>query len=117
MHFFNTTMKNVNKIAHYKHGMGGMIVDGDGSMGTGAPNGAVVPPTGQWKTNPNCSHTSHYSKCNSPVRRVSVAVTNWTSPWWDTNIKKHYPLLVATDVSRFTAVGSVFEREACLVDY
>lgn len=30
---------------------------------------------------------------------MNVAIQKWTSPWWDTNIKKHYPLLIAVDVT------------------
>jgi len=28
-----------------------------------------------------------------------VAIESWTSPWWDTNTKKLYPLLIAVDVT------------------
>ena len=33
------------------------------------------------------------------MRRVNVGITQWRSPWWDTNIKKHYPLLIAVDIT------------------
>jgi hypothetical protein len=97
----NASLHNVRKVAHFKHGVGGLLVDATGSLGSGAVGGAVVPPTGQWRTNLNCSlhHSGHYAGCASPVRRVNVGVTAWTSPWWDTNIKKHYPLLIATDIT------------------
>ena len=50
-------------VAHFKHGVGGLLVDLDGSLTGGSPldegaagqGGYVVPPTGQWRTNSNCT--------------------------------------------------------------
>jgi cysteine-rich repeat protein len=104
MEFWNVSMTNCEHIAHFKHGMGGILVDGDGTLGTGVAGGTVVPPTGQWRTNSNCTvdPTGHYTMCGGMVRKVNVAITEFTSPWWDTNIKKHYPLLIATDITEET---------------
>ena len=101
MEFYNVSWQNVEHVAHFKHGVGGILVDGDGTLGTGVAGGTIVPPTGQWRTNANCVEdgTGRYTRCNAPVRRVNVGVTQWRSPWWDTNIKKHYPLLIAVDVT------------------
>jgi hypothetical protein len=33
------------------------------------------------------------------VRRVNMDIQHWTSPWWDTQIKKKYPLIIAVDVT------------------
>ena len=101
MEFWNTTFSNVEHIAHFKHGMGGILVDGDGSLGTGSVGGAIVPHTGQWRTNSDCAMdpSGRFARCAGVVRRVNVGIEQWTSPWWDTNIKKHYPLLIAVDVT------------------
>jgi hypothetical protein len=101
MSFRNISWQNVEHVAHFKHGVGGILVDADGSLGTGIAGGHIVPPTGQWRTNANCVEdgTGHFTLCNAPVRRVNVGIDQWRSPWWDTNIKKHYPLLIATDVT------------------
>ena len=49
MGFENVSLVNVEHVAHFKHGVGGIIVDRDGSL-TGFAGGTVVPPTGQvWK--------------------------------------------------------------------
>ncbi len=81
MTFMNTTLHNVAHIAHFKGGVGGIIIDGDGTLtatptSPGVVGATIVPPTGQWKTNPNCTHHGGiYSLCQSgPVRRVNVAV-------------------------------------------
>jgi hypothetical protein len=65
MEFWNVSFSNVEHIAHFKHGVGGILVDGDGSLGSGAPGGDIVPPTGQWRTNSNCSMdpSGHYTMC------------------------------------------------------
>ena len=89
----------------------GMLKDIDGSLtkdfGSGVPGGYVVPPTGQWRTNSNCTQEvgGHYTMCGVAVHRVSVTVDHFTSPWWDTNIKKLYPLLVATDITEEDVFG------------
>ena len=46
MGFENVSLVNVEHVAHFKHGVGGIIVDRDGSL-TGFAGGTVVPPTGQ----------------------------------------------------------------------
>ena len=33
MEFWNVSMYNVDHIAHFKHGVGGILIDGDGSLG------------------------------------------------------------------------------------
>jgi hypothetical protein len=102
MDFHNVSWKNVESVVHFKHGVGGILVDGDGTLGTGMAGGHVVPPTGQFRTNPNCSVEStngHYALCNATIRRVNVGIKKWTSPWWDTQVKKHYPLIIVTDVT------------------
>ena len=101
MEFWNVSFTNVEHVAHFKHGVGGILVDGDGSLGTGTAGGAVVPPTGQWRTNNKCvSHESgRFTLCKGAVRRVNVEVNKWTSPWWNTPGKKKYPLITVTDVT------------------
>ena len=101
MEFWNVSMHNVDHVAHFKHGVGGILVDGDGSLGSGAPGGMIVPPSGQWRTNPNCTQNpdGRFTACLGAVRRVNIDIKQWRSPWWDTNIKKHYPLLITTDVT------------------
>jgi len=44
-------------------------------------------------------HQGRYTSCASKVRRVNVDVVRWTSPYCDTNILKHYPLLIAVDIT------------------
>ena len=44
--------------------------------------------------------------CEATVRRVNVGITQWRSPWWDTNIKKKYPLLIAVDITNETLTES-----------
>ena len=115
MEFWNVSMVNVEHIAHFKHGVGGILIDGDGSLVNsystqeivsslplnGTAGGTIVPPTGQWRTNSNCTQHAGgtFTHCSSIVRRVNVGISQWRSPWWDTNIKKHYPLLIAVDIT------------------
>lgn len=97
---WNVTMVNVEDVAHFKNGVGGILIDGDGSV-TGFPGGSIAPPTGQFRANSNCtvSPTARYTVCSDVVRRVNVGVNKWTSPWWDTNIMKHYPLIIVADIT------------------
>ena len=75
MEFWNVSMHNVDHIAHFKHGVGGILIDGDGSLGVG-PGGHIVPPTGQFRNNPNCTiEHSRYASCTTAVRRINVGVT------------------------------------------
>jgi len=48
---------------------------------------------------PTCFLQGRFTTCASTIRRVNVAINSWTSPWWDTRIKKHFPLLIAVDVT------------------
>ena len=99
MEFYNVSMENVEHIAHFKHGVGGIVIDGDGSLGVGV-GGRIVPPTGQFRDNPLCNKVAgRYYECDTTVRRINLAINKWTSPWWDTNIKKHYPLVIVTDIT------------------
>ena len=54
MEFWNVSFHNVEHLIHFKHGVAGILIDGDGSL-SGHAGGTVVPPTGQWRNNPNCA--------------------------------------------------------------
>ena len=99
MEFWNVSMHNVDHIAHFKHGVGGILIDGDGSLGVG-PGGHIVPPTGQFRNNPNCTiEHSRYASCTTAVRRINVGVTRWTSPFWNTQDLMQYPYITVNDIS------------------
>ena len=101
MDFYNASFFDVEHVAHFKHGVGGIIRDMDGSLGSGAAGGTIVPPTGQWRTNSACrpDPSGRFTACRGQVRRVNVEINKWTSPWWNTAGKKKYPLITVTDVT------------------
>ena len=96
----NTSLVNVDHIAHFEHGIGGIIIDVDGSM-TGVSNGYIVPPTGQFRTNPHCYQTGDntYTICSRPIRRVNFKAPTFTSPYWNLNNMKKFPLMIANDIT------------------
>ena len=114
MEFWNVSMHNVEHIVQFKHGVGGILIDGDGSLGAG-PMGTIVPPTGQFRNNPNCTiHFDRYAVCTTVVHRVNVMVTQFTSPWWNVHPMKLYPLIIVTDITDedLTPSWDKFNREA-----
>ena len=99
--FYNASFHNVEHVAHFKHGVGGLIVDGDGSLGTGSPNGTVVPATGQFRLNTNCTQhpSGRFTLCRNPVRRVNMAISKFTSPYYNDRFMNLWPLLITIDIT------------------
>jgi len=100
MAFWNMTLHNVNHIVHHRNQLGGIVIDGDGSM-TGHVGAHIVPPTGQFRNNPFCQigGDGRYFVCDTPVRQIHLLMDKVTAPYWNMADKNLYPLAILTDIT------------------
>lgn len=97
---------NVTRPVTFKKGFGGDIAtsgilnDLDGTLGSGASGGTLVPYAGHFEANPNCKigvdlfdedyGDKEYVMCKTSVRRVSLAAT-MTSAYVNTRSLFQFP--------------------------
>lgn len=123
----NITYQNVSRPITVKIGFSGrvdtagILMDLDGTL-AGVPGGSVVPYTGQFADNPDCtiiSDTMHedkgelaYAACTKPVRRVSLAMTSAVSAFVNFERLYRFPHFHIFDVTEYSPEDDALENGA-----